>query len=78
MQVEVIRGIRLEIAHRDPEREQLAVLMVSFDTERDTVAVLKATADTSTVVLVVDDTSSVGARIAGTEEIGIVSCSVPA
>jgi rod shape-determining protein MreC len=35
--------------------------------------VLKTTADTSTVVLVVDQGSSVGGRIAGTGEIGIVS-----
>lgn len=35
--------------------------------------VLKTTADTSTVVLVVDQGSAVGGRIAGTGEIGIVS-----
>ncbi|MCX6434212.1 MAG: rod shape-determining protein MreC [Actinobacteria bacterium] len=35
--------------------------------------VLKTTASTSTVVLIVDATSAVGGRIAGTEEIGIVS-----
>lgn len=35
--------------------------------------VLKTTADTSTVVLLVDQGSSVGGRIAGTGEIGIVS-----
>lgn len=35
--------------------------------------VLKTTANTSTVVLIVDATSAVGGRIAGTEEIGIVS-----
>ena len=35
--------------------------------------VLKTTASTSTVVLIVDSTSAVGGRIAGTEEIGIVS-----
>ncbi len=35
--------------------------------------VLKTTASTSTVVLIVDATSAVGGRVAGTEEIGIVS-----
>lgn len=35
--------------------------------------VLKTTAGTATVVLIVDTTSAVGGRIAGTEEIGIVS-----
>ncbi len=35
--------------------------------------VVKTTADTSTVVLLVDSTSAVGGRVAGTEEIGIVS-----
>jgi rod shape-determining protein MreC len=35
--------------------------------------VLKTTADTSTIVLIVDQGSSVGGRIAGTGEIGIVS-----
>ena len=35
--------------------------------------VLKTTANTSTVVLIVDSSSAVGGRIAGTEEIGIVS-----
>jgi rod shape-determining protein MreC len=35
--------------------------------------VLKTTASTATVVLIVDATSAVGGRIAGTEEIGIVS-----
>ena len=35
--------------------------------------VLKTTASTSTVVLIVDSSSAVGGRIAGTEEIGIVS-----
>ena len=35
--------------------------------------VLKTTASTSTVVLIVDATSAVGGRIAGTEEIGIVA-----
>ena len=35
--------------------------------------VLKTTASTSTVVLIVDESSAVGGRVAGTEEIGIVS-----
>lgn len=35
--------------------------------------VLKTTSNTSTVVLVVDSSSAVGGRVAGTEEIGIVS-----
>ncbi|MBK9740449.1 MAG: rod shape-determining protein MreC [Actinobacteria bacterium] len=35
--------------------------------------VLKTTANTSTVVLIVDATSAVGGRVAGSEEIGIVS-----
>ncbi len=35
--------------------------------------VLKTTSDTATVVLVVDSSSAVGGRVAGTEEIGIVS-----
>lgn len=35
--------------------------------------VLKTTADTSTVVLIVDQGSAVGGRVAGTEEIGIVA-----
>jgi rod shape-determining protein MreC len=35
--------------------------------------VLKTTANTSTVVLIVDSTSAVGGRVAGSEEIGIVS-----
>ena len=35
--------------------------------------VLRTTATTATVVLIVDDTSAVGGRIAGTEEIGIVA-----
>jgi rod shape-determining protein MreC len=35
--------------------------------------ILKTTASTSTVVLIVDSTSAVGGRVAGSEEIGIVS-----
>jgi rod shape-determining protein MreC len=35
--------------------------------------VLKTTKDTATVVLIVDSTSAVGGRVAGSEEIGIVS-----
>jgi rod shape-determining protein MreC len=35
--------------------------------------VLKTTASTATVVLIVDSTSAVGGRVAGSEEIGIVS-----
>lgn len=42
----IVEAIRANEAQLTPaEREKLAVLMVSFDPERDTVAVLKATAD---------------------------------